>query len=65
MRDDRRRIFLKVVRRQPVVFGADEGFEEAPGAPRDQSRKLRVFRAQQFSFGGSRFADPVSNQWRE
>ena len=44
------RIFLIIVRRQPVVFGADEGFEEAPGAASDQPRELRVFRAQLFSF---------------
>jgi len=29
-------IFLKIIRRQPIVFRADEGFEETPGPASDQ-----------------------------
>ena len=42
MRDRRRGIFLKIVRRQHVVGRRDEGLEEPPGAARDQPQRLRV-----------------------
>ena len=42
MGDDGQRVFLKIIGRQPVVFGADECFEEAPRAARNHPRKLNV-----------------------
>ena len=47
MCDDWRRIFLKVVGREPVIVSADKGLKEAPRAARDQSRKRFVFSGQQ------------------
>ena len=44
MRDRRLRVVLEIVRRQPVLVRADEGLEEQPGAPSDQTvfgRRLR------------------------
>lgn len=38
MRDDRLRVFLIVVGRQPVVFISDESLKEAPRAARDTAR---------------------------
>ena len=49
MRHHRRRVFLEIVRRQHVVGRRDEGFEEAPGPPRDQAQALRVVRGQRTS----------------
>jgi len=36
-------IFLKIIRREHVVVGSDEGLKEAPGAARDASQCIRVF----------------------
>ncbi len=33
MGDDSGRIILKIIRRQPIIFLADERFEETPGLP--------------------------------
>ena len=38
MSDDRSRRLLKIVRRQHVVGGGDEGFEKSPGLPGDQAQ---------------------------
>jgi hypothetical protein len=38
MRDDAARRFLKMIGRQPVIFGADELFEEIPRAPRQRAQ---------------------------
>ncbi len=66
VRDDRlRRPLLKVVRRQPVFFRGNEGFKEAPRAAGDQSRKRLVFFVQKLSYGWSRLAHEVSDQWRK
>src|SRR5215210_8101414 len=43
VRDDGLRVFLKIVRRQPLIFLADEGLEESPRAARDQMRHLLVY----------------------
>ena len=42
MRDDRAWVFLKVVGREVVVRGHDEGIEEAPGAACDQPQRPRI-----------------------
>ena len=40
--ENRRRLFLEIVRRKHVVRGGDEGLEIAPGAPRDQPQRAPV-----------------------
>jgi len=49
-RDDRLGLFLEIVRRQHVVGGGDECFEEAPGAPCNQAQLLGI-RFSQFLTG--------------
>ena len=44
-------IFLEVIRRQPVVFGAHKRFEEPPGAARDQPGEAQILAAQFSAFG--------------
>ena len=56
MRDGLRRVFLHIVWRQPVVFGAGEGLEECPGAPRQASEKRILGRRE---FGAHAFARPA------
>jgi hypothetical protein len=41
MGSDGRGVFLKIVGRQPVVLGPDEGFEEPPRATRYEPREFR------------------------
>ena len=65
--------FLIVVRRQPVIVGADEGFEEQPGTPRQPAQKDTLLVARfhhrrlpratgvQRDFRGER---PEQQQWR-
>ena len=53
MGNDRSRIFLKIIRRQPVVFGANESFEETPGAASYQASELNILGAQSLAFPGS------------
>ena len=65
MRDNWRWIFLVVVWWQPVIFGADKSFEEAPRATGDEPRKRIVFCVQKLSFGRSRFAHEVSDKRRK
>ena len=64
MRDDRRRIFLKLSGGSQLSSAPTKVSKKRQAAC-DQARERRVFRAQQFSFGRSRFADPVSNQRRD
>src|SRR5258708_3492513 len=42
MGNDWGRVFLKIIRGQPVVFGANESFKETPGAARYQACKLDI-----------------------
>jgi hypothetical protein len=44
-------------RRQPVVVCSNKGFEEAPGASSDCTRKFDIFHAEQFSFANDWFAN--------
>ncbi len=43
---DYRRIFLQIVRRQPVVLVANQCLKIAPGAARDYARSANVFGSQ-------------------
>ncbi len=58
MRDARDRMFLPVVRRQPLVVGADEGLEERPGPARELAQEQRLLRRQSRLAAGERPADP-------
>jgi hypothetical protein len=51
-------VFLVVVRRQPMVFGADEGFEEGPGPARKLPEKEDLFRRESRPAPRERAADP-------
>ena len=62
MGQDRRRIFLKIIGRQPVIFGANKGFKETPGAACDLPRKLRVVVTQEHAFRRPQGADPMSDE---
>ncbi len=64
MCDDGDRVFLKIIRRQPVVFRANESLKKAPGAPNNHSRELIVLGVEEFSFRKLRFADPIRDGGR-
>ena len=42
MRQHRRRIFLKIIGGQHMVFGGNESLEKPPGEPRDVSQRLAI-----------------------
>ena len=51
-------VFLVVVRRQPMVFRADEGLEERPGPPRKLPEKEDLVRRKGRPAASERAADP-------
>ena len=58
VRDHRYRMFLEVVRRQPMIFGADEGFEKCPRPARQFLQEDNLLVAE-FCFAAyQRPADP-------
>ena len=57
MRDHFGRLFLHVVRRQPVVVGSDIGLEKGPGAARKQAQEMDLVRLQFTLLVTSRLAD--------
>src|SRR5262249_23762181 len=60
------RVLLEVVRRQRVVLGTDEGFEEVPGPPRRLAQRAGIVVTQRLRAGVLlRQADPPPDQWRE
>src|SRR5882724_2635585 len=59
------RVFLKIIRRQPVVFGANESLKETPGAARYQACKLDIVDTQKLAFWRSQPADPVGDEGRK
>ena len=62
MRDRRLRVVLEIVRRQPVLVRADEGLEEQPGAPSDETQCSDVAFGELGRLGdGARKADLASN----
>ncbi|KFB71345.1 MAG: hypothetical protein AW09_003508 [Candidatus Accumulibacter phosphatis] len=55
-------IFLVVVRRQPMLFRADEGVEERPGATRQRAQEKNLRTAQDRLAALQRTADPPDEQ---
>ena len=49
MRDDRRGIFLEIIRRKIVIVRRNEGLEEPPGPSRDQPQGANVRRGRRVS----------------
>ena len=62
MRDRGDRMLLIVVRRQPVVFRADEGFEERPGLARNLPEKKDLIGRQPRFAARERPADPPGDR---
>ncbi len=63
--DHRARALLQIVRRQPVVGGADVGLEERPGAPCQLAQKTRLCRRGREGVGLARLADPPRQRGRQ
>src|SRR6185503_588677 len=59
----RRRILLKIIRREPVIFSANKSFKEAPGTASYSLGQLNVGIAHDLALRRSQSADPVSNEW--
>src|SRR6185437_7306149 len=59
----RRRIFLKIIGREPVIFSAHKSFKEAPGTASYPPRQLNVGITHDLAFRRPQSADPVSNEW--
>ena len=61
MGDDPRRLFLKIVRRQPVIFGANKGLEKCPGLARTVTQENKLPGGQPRVAAQKRTADPPGN----
>ena len=64
MRNDER-VFLKIIRRQPVIFIAYKRLEEAPRPPRNDAAGAHVFGRKLHSAFDAATAGPKSNQRRK
>src|SRR5437660_2885373 len=65
MRDNRPRIFLEVIGRQPVVFITNKGFKKAPGASRDGAPGADVSRSKLYWTFRTTAADIECDQRRQ
>src|SRR6266496_1118631 len=57
-------IFLKIIRRKPVVVSANEGLKETPCAPRNQPSISNICRAYELPLDRQWSANPISNRGR-
>ena len=62
MRDNPHRMFLVIVRRQPVVFGSDEGLEESPCLARHCMQVCELLGAEFQRTAAARPADPPADR---
>ena len=65
MRNHGHGMLLHIVRRQPIVFRADEGFEERPGFARKGAEKAGLIGRQAGSAASQRAAHPPGNRGRD
>ena len=61
---DRHRLLLNVIRRQPIVFRADEGLEERPGFAGNRAEKESLVGGQVGFAARQRATDPPRNRGR-
>ena len=59
------RLFLVIVRRQPVIIGAHEMLEEVPGAPREQAQVSLVALPELLVFKATRLIDVANQLWQQ
>jgi hypothetical protein len=65
MRNNRMGNLLKIIRRQKVMCGCNEGFEKSPGFAGNQTKVLTIFRSEKTTFiCGSRKAESLRNPRR-
>ncbi len=61
MGHDGHRVFLKIIRREPVVFSTHESFEEPPRSPGHHPGKVEIIAGDKFALQWSQLADPMRN----
>src|SRR5207237_8678967 len=62
---DNERVFLKIIRRQPMIFVAYKRLEEAPRPPRNDATRAHVFGRKLNRAFDTATAGPKSNQRRK